>query len=156
MGSQHRVCEINAEDVPHLIIKDRSDVWKTNTLLKLPIKTAEDDDLMCHMVELCTKRKKIIEEISFENKNLHGKLENVVERNENLASEFEQAQRQFEHNTDLLKHEHALKISELKRAQEITQRELMQENRIKQDRLQQELSNIKESLSATEKHLEEI
>merc|ERR1711879_703579 len=69
--SKHRLCEINSEDVPHLIVKDRSDVWKTNTLLKLPLQSAEDDELMCHMVDLCTERKRIIEEISFENKNLH-------------------------------------------------------------------------------------
>ena len=52
-----RFCEINSEDVPHLIVKDSSDMWKTNTLLKLPLQKAEDDELMVHMVDLCTERK---------------------------------------------------------------------------------------------------
>jgi len=149
--NQHRFCEINSEDVPHLIVKDSSDMWKTNTLLKLPLQKAEDDELMVHMVDLCTERKKKIEDLTLENNSVNRKWKETIQSCEKLNQEFHDAKTKGLHDLEVLRHEHALKCSEINREHEAQQREIY----MKQDSLREELNRSQGFLSDTQRQLDD-
>jgi len=93
--------------------------------------------------------------LTAENHSVHSSLKESIQLCENLTQELHDVKTQGEHNLEVLRHEHALKCSEVNRAHEAEQREVMKQASEKQDSLREELNRLQGILSETQRQLEE-